>query len=100
MRKPTLRTPWLSICDDYVTKTGSGSASPGEPVAWSASGDVALVTQPSFDGQARLWDWLAGTLACPPLKHDEEVFSGAMTPDGRFALTGAGIGRANSTSGD
>ena len=40
------------------------------------------------DGQARLWNWQTGTLACPPLKHDEEVFSVAMTPDGRFALTG------------
>jgi serine/threonine protein kinase/WD40 repeat protein/tetratricopeptide (TPR) repeat protein len=40
------------------------------------------------DRQARLWDWQAGTLVCPPLKHDEEVFAVAMTPDGRFALTG------------
>ena len=40
------------------------------------------------DGQARLWNWQTGTLACPPLKHDEEVFSVAMTSDGRFALTG------------
>jgi serine/threonine protein kinase/WD40 repeat protein len=40
------------------------------------------------DGQARLWDWQAGTLACPPLKHEDEVFSVALTPDGRFALTG------------
>ncbi len=39
------------------------------------------------DGQARLWDWRAGTLACPPLKHDDQVLSVAMTPDGRFALT-------------
>jgi WD40 repeat protein len=46
------------------------------------------------DGQARLWDWRAGTLVCPPLKHDDEVFAVALTPDGRFALTG-GRGRAN-----
>jgi serine/threonine protein kinase/WD40 repeat protein/tetratricopeptide (TPR) repeat protein len=40
------------------------------------------------DRQGRLWDWQAATLACPPLKHEEEVFAVAMTPDGRFALTG------------
>jgi serine/threonine protein kinase/WD40 repeat protein len=39
------------------------------------------------DGQARLWDWQAGTLACPPLKHDDQVLSVVITPDGRFALT-------------
>jgi serine/threonine protein kinase/WD40 repeat protein len=39
------------------------------------------------DGQARLWDWKAGVLACPPLKHDDQVLSVAMTPDGRFAVT-------------
>src|SRR5581483_7032695 len=46
------------------------------------------------DGQARLWDWPAARLACPPLKHDDEVLSVAMTPDGRFALT-AGRDRAS-----
>jgi WD40 repeat protein len=39
------------------------------------------------DGQARLWDWQAAVLACPPLKHNDQVLSVAMTPDGRFALT-------------
>jgi WD40 repeat protein len=39
------------------------------------------------DGQARLWDWQAGTLACPPLKHDDQVLSVAITHDGRYALT-------------
>jgi serine/threonine protein kinase/WD40 repeat protein len=48
----------------------------------------------SKDGQARLWDWQAATLACPTLKHDEEVFTVAMTPDGRFAIT-AGRDRAS-----
>jgi WD40 repeat protein len=46
------------------------------------------------DGQARLWDWQAGALACPPLKHEDEVLAVAMTPDGRFALT-AGRDRAS-----
>ena len=46
------------------------------------------------DGQARLWDWQTGTLACPALKHDDEVLSVALTPDGRFALT-AGRNRAS-----
>jgi WD40 repeat protein len=39
------------------------------------------------DGQARLWDWKAGLLACPPLRHPDEVFAGWITPDGRHALT-------------
>src|SRR5262249_47555688 len=46
------------------------------------------------DGQARLWDWQAATLACPPLKQDEEVLAVALTADGRFALT-AGRDRAS-----
>jgi WD40 repeat protein len=46
------------------------------------------------DCQARLWDWQAARLACPPLKHDDEVLSVALTPDGRFALT-AGRDRAS-----
>jgi WD40 repeat protein len=48
----------------------------------------------SKDGQARLWDWQAATLACPPLKQDEEVLCVAISPDGRFALT-AGRDRAS-----
>jgi WD40 repeat protein len=39
------------------------------------------------DGQARLWDWKAGLLACPPLRHPDEVFAGWITPEGRHALT-------------
>jgi WD40 repeat protein/tetratricopeptide (TPR) repeat protein len=40
------------------------------------------------DGQARLWDWAAATLACPPLRHLDEVHAVAFTADGRYALTG------------
>jgi serine/threonine protein kinase/WD40 repeat protein/tetratricopeptide (TPR) repeat protein len=40
------------------------------------------------DGQARLWNWAAGTLACPPLRHRDEVYSVAFTADGQYALTG------------
>ncbi len=40
------------------------------------------------DGQARLWDWKAGTLACPPMQHKDEVYTVAFTADGRHALTG------------
>src|SRR5262249_9791030 len=39
-------------------------------------------------GQARLGNWQAGTQACPPLKHQDEVYAVALTPDGRHALTG------------
>ena len=38
-------------------------------------------------GKQRLWDWAAGSLACPPLKHDDEVRSVAFSPDGRWGLT-------------
>ncbi len=40
------------------------------------------------DGQARLWNWAAGTLACPPLRHRDEVYTVAFTADGQYALTG------------
>ena len=46
------------------------------------------------DGQARLWDWQSGTLACPAMKQTDEVFAVAMTSDGRYALT-AGRDRAS-----
>jgi WD40 repeat protein len=58
------------------------------------SADGRYLITGSKDGQARLWDWQAATLACPPLKHNDEVHSVAMTPDGRFALT-AGRDRAS-----
>jgi serine/threonine protein kinase/WD40 repeat protein len=52
------------------------------------SRDGRYILTGSKDGQARLWDWRAGTLACPALKQDDEVFAVALTDDGRFALTG------------
>jgi WD40 repeat protein len=51
------------------------------------SPDGRLLLTGCKDGQARLWDWQAGTLACSPLKHEDEVQAVAMTPDGRYALT-------------
>ena len=35
---------------------------------------------------ARLGDWKAARLVCPPFKHDE-VFGATFTPDGRWVLT-------------
>ncbi len=40
------------------------------------------------DGQARLWDWAATRLACPPMRHPDEVYAVAFTADGQQALTG------------
>ena len=51
------------------------------------SPDGRLLLTGSKDGQARLWDWGAGTLACPPFKHRDEVHAVAMTADGRYILT-------------
>jgi WD40 repeat protein len=45
------------------------------------------------DGRARRWDWQAGTLACPPLVHEDEVYVVALTADGQHTLT-AGRQRA------
>jgi tRNA A-37 threonylcarbamoyl transferase component Bud32 len=39
------------------------------------------------DGLARLWDWETGGLACPRLKHEDEVNGAVLTPDGRYAVT-------------
>ena len=48
----------------------------------------------SKDGQARLWDWRAGALACPSLRQDDEIFAVAIAADGRYAFT-AGKDRAS-----
>jgi WD40 repeat protein len=53
----------------------------------SFSPDGRLLLTSHKDGEARLWDWKAGTLACPPLKHPDEVFAGWVLPDGRHAVT-------------
>jgi len=39
------------------------------------------------DGQARVWEWRTGTLACPPLSHTDIVHSAAFTADGKHAVT-------------
>jgi hypothetical protein len=36
---------------------------------------------------ARLWDWRAGRLVCPPFEHEQEVHAVAFTPDGRHVLS-------------
>ncbi len=54
-------------------------------LAFSLDGRLLLTA--CKDGQARLWDWRAGKLACPPLVHQDEVYAVALTADGRHALT-------------
>jgi WD40 repeat protein len=54
-------------------------------VCFSPDGSRLLTS--NKDGQVRYWDWKAGTLACPPLAHDDEVYDAAITPNGRFAVT-------------
>jgi WD40 repeat protein len=54
-------------------------------VSFSPDGRYLLTSHK--DGQARLWDWEAGALACPPLKHPDEVFAGWVLPDGKHAVT-------------
>jgi WD40 repeat protein len=54
-------------------------------VSFSPDGRFLLTSHK--DGEARLWDWEAGVLACPPLKHPDEVFAGWVLPDGRHAVT-------------
>ena len=54
-------------------------------VAFSPDGRYVLTG--CKDGQARLWDWKTGTLACPPLVHRDEVFAVAFSLDGRYAVS-------------
>jgi WD40 repeat protein len=44
------------------------------------------------DGMARLWDWRAGRLDCPPFEHEYEVHGIAFTPDGRHVLSASDDG--------
>jgi WD40 repeat protein len=53
----------------------------------SFSPDGRRILTSSKNGLALLWDWQAGGLACPPLKHRDEVFAGWITPDGGHAVT-------------
>jgi WD40 repeat protein/predicted Ser/Thr protein kinase len=53
----------------------------------SFSPDGRRILTSSKNGLALLWDWQAGHLACPPLKHRDEVFAGWITPDGGHAVT-------------
>ncbi len=39
------------------------------------------------DGMARLLDWRAGLLVCPPFEHENEVHALAFMPDGRYVLS-------------
>ncbi len=57
---------------------------------WSVcfSPDGSRLLTACKDGQVRLWDWKAGTLACPPMQHADEVYAALITADGRHALTG------------
>lgn len=61
-------------------------------VAFSPDGQQLL--SGNKDGRARLWNWKAGTMACPPLQHADEVVDVAFTADGRHALTGVRNGHA------
>jgi serine/threonine protein kinase/WD40 repeat protein len=56
------------------------------------SPDGRLLITASKDGQARVWDWRGGKLACPPLRHQDEVYAVALTADGRYAVTGGRLG--------
>ena len=51
------------------------------------SPDGRRVLSASKDGLARLWDWQAGTMACPAMKHADEVYDVAFTTDGNYGLT-------------
>ncbi len=44
----------------------------------------------SSDGTAQLWDVHTGKALCDPLKHDDPVSALAVSPDGRWLLTGSG----------
>ena len=51
------------------------------------SPDSRRVLSASKDGLARLWDWQAEKLACPAMKHADEVYDVAFTSNGNYGLT-------------
>jgi WD40 repeat protein len=55
-------------------------------VAFSPDGDRILTG--SMDGTARLWDRNSGRLACPPFRHQRQVWAMAFSPDGKNILIG------------
>ncbi|TWU06184.1 protein kinase domain-containing protein [Stieleria varia] len=56
-------------------------------VCFSLDGKYLLTA--NTDRRARVWNWRTGKLVCPPLKHKDMVYSVAITPDGKYAVTGA-----------
>ena len=57
------------------------------------SPDDRLIVAAGRDGTVRAWDWRAGRLAAPVMRHDTEVFGLAMTGEGRHLLTLTAHGR-------
>lgn len=51
------------------------------------SPDGKHIATASRDHMARIWDWRAGKLTCPPLAHQDEVYDVCYAGDGRFVLT-------------
>jgi WD40 repeat protein len=61
----------------------------GEAVkALAFSGDGGLLLTRT-DRTVRVWHVESGRLACPPLVHPNTVLAAALSPDGKWALTGA-----------
>lgn len=56
--------------------------------ALSFSGDGSLLLTRT-DRTVRIWDVATGQLACPALAHTSSVLAAALSPDGKWVLTGA-----------
>lgn len=54
-------------------------------VRFDTSGKRLLTT--CEDGAARLWNWQAGVLVCPPMKHQDRVQDAAFMPHSNWIIT-------------
>ena len=61
----------------------------GSVVNLSFSPDSKYLLTAGLDSNARVWDWRTGKIACPALKHIEDVYAAAFTPDGKYVITGS-----------